>query len=67
VSGIQPSKRSNNGNEYNGAEHLKKNAVNSEKNLIRMLIKGRIDIAVGNKPTIFMYAKKEGLHDKIAF
>jgi ABC-type amino acid transport substrate-binding protein len=55
------------GKEYDGAEYLNKHIVNNETLLIRMLVKGRIDIAVGNKPAIIMYAKQEGLHDKITF
>jgi len=55
------------GVQYDSSDYLKKETVNSEINLIRMLTINRFDIAVGNKPTILMYAKKYNLTNKIKF
>ncbi len=55
------------GAQYDSASYLKKEIVASEVNLIRMLSTNRFDIAVGNKPTILMYAKQDDLNKKIKF
>lgn len=55
------------GAEYDKANYLDKQEIVNEKLLIRMLIHGRLDIAVGNKAVINSYAKQEGLHNKISF
>jgi len=55
------------GKDYDGADFLNKHAVRNEQTLLRMLIGGRFDIAVGNKPAILMYARQKGLDDKITF
>lgn len=55
------------GKDYDGAEYLDKQPVGDEQTLLRMLIGGRFDIAVGNKPAILMQAKQTGLEDAITF
>jgi len=55
------------GKEYDGANFLDKRAIDNEILLLRMLVRARLDIAVGNKPVILGYAKQENLQDKIKF
>jgi len=55
------------GVKYDSASYLNKTTVTSEVNLIKMLTLNRFDIAVGNKPTILMYAKQDDLNKKIKF
>ncbi len=55
------------GNEYDNSSRLLKQEVSNEELLIRILIHGRVDIAVGNKPAIIMHAEKLWLRDKIRF
>ncbi|MCJ8312955.1 MAG: transporter substrate-binding domain-containing protein [Saccharospirillaceae bacterium] len=55
------------GKDYDNANYLNKMPVSAEDNLVNMLIRNRFDIAVGNKPTILMSAKKDGIDDKIKF
>ena len=55
------------GDKYNNASYLNKQHVNNEKQLIRMLLRERFDIAVGNKAVVNMYAKQEELEDEISF
>lgn len=44
-----------------------KQAVTDERALIEILIRGRIDLAVGNKPAIVRYARERGVEDKLRF
>ncbi|WP_409523981.1 substrate-binding periplasmic protein [Nitrincola sp. MINF-07-Sa-05] len=55
------------GDVYDNHQHLRKHLVPDERHLIRTLIVGGIDIAVGNRPAILMVAEMEGLEDQIAF
>ncbi len=55
------------GTEYNNSENLSKMQITNEEQLIRILIRGRIDIGVGNKPVIMRAAFHMGLIDEIRF
>ena len=55
------------GIEYNNAKNLAKMEINNEEQLIRILIRGRVDVAVGNKPVIVRHAEAMGVMDKIRF
>ncbi|WP_151702392.1 substrate-binding periplasmic protein [Nitrincola alkalilacustris] len=55
------------GEQYDNHQQLKKHLVPDERHLIRTLIVGGIDVAVGNKPAIMMVAELEGLEDEIVF
>ncbi len=55
------------GKAYDEAEYLQKQVVNNEEQLIRILVYGRIDVAVCNPQAITMYANRLGLGKKIRF
>lgn len=55
------------GKDYDAAAFLNKQFADNEILLLRMLVHGRIDIAVGNKPVMLVYAKQENLTNKITF
>jgi len=55
------------GDQYDNHQQLKKHLVPDERHLIRTLIVGGIDVAVGNRPAIMMVAELEGLEDEIVF
>ena len=55
------------GIEYNNSKKLSKMQITNEQQLIKILIRGRIDIGVGNKPVIMRAAFSMGLTDKIRF
>ncbi len=55
------------GEKYDNAENLEKQETLNEISLIKMLIKGRFDIALGNRAAINQYAQSENLQDKINF
>ena len=50
---------------FDSAGFLKKQLVNDERLLIRILVNHRVDIAVGNPQTIQMYAKETGMENQI--
>jgi len=55
------------GASYDSAANLSKHHANDEKQLIRMLLKGRIDIAVTNKAVMSVHAKKYGVLNDIHY
>ena len=55
------------GIEYNNSKKLSKMQITNEQQLIRILIRGRIDIGVGSKPVIIRTAFHMGLMDKLRF
>jgi len=55
------------GREYEQADYLQKQQVNNEEQLIRVLVYGRADIAVGNQQAIAMSAARIGLDQQIRF
>ncbi len=55
------------GIKYDNETMLSKHKAADEKQLIRMLLKGRIDIAVGNKAVMTLHAESYGVLDQIEF
>jgi len=55
------------GAEYDTNNELNKQLAGEEKQLIRMLINDRVDIAVGNKAVISFHAKEEGVLEQLSF
>jgi len=55
------------GIEYDNASQITKQLAGEEKQLIRMLLNDRIDVAVGNKAVIGLHAREEGGFDKLFF
>ncbi len=55
------------GVEYDNANQLNKQLANEEKQLIRMLLNDRIDVAIANKAVINVHAKEEGVLHKLSF
>lgn len=55
------------GKPYDSADFLKKESVNTEKTLIRMIVAGRLDVGVGNKPAITFHAEHQGVVEDIRF
>jgi len=55
------------GANYDSATTLSKHHANDEKQLIRMLLKGRIDLAVTNKAVRSLHAKKYGVLHELHF
>ena len=55
------------GTEYDSASQITKSVAVDSNQLIRMLLKGRIDIGVGNKAVVSSHAKEKGVLDKIDF
>jgi len=55
------------GIKYDSDVMLSKHKATDEKQLIRMLLKGRIDIAVGNKAVMTLHAESYGVLNQIDF
>lgn len=52
---------------YDHADYLTKREIKNEENLVKTVVKRRIDIGVGNKPALLLYAEKVNYTDKIEF
>jgi len=55
------------GRAYDNAHQLRKQKVGDEKQLIRILLHGRVDLAVGSKAVISAQAMAAGVLDKLVF
>lgn len=55
------------GAEYDNARGLYKHLVTDERLLIKILLGGRIDIGVGNKAAVLMYAERDRVRNQITF
>lgn len=55
------------GAEYDNATQLQKQGAGEEKQLIRMLLNDRVDVAIGNKAVISVHAEEEGVLDELSF
>lgn len=52
---------------YDNADYLNKYKAKDESTLVKLVAKHRIDIGVGNKPALMLYAKQNHLENKIEF
>ena len=55
------------GAEYDNATQFHKQVAGEEKQLIRMLLNDRVEVAVGNKAVINVHANEEGVLDELSF
>lgn len=55
------------GDDYDNAHQLRKQKVGDERQLIRILLHGRVDLAVGSKAVISAHAKTAGVLDDLVF
>lgn len=55
------------GKVYDNADYLNKYQAKNELSLVKLVAKNRIDIGVGNKPALMLYAKQSHLDDQIQF